>query len=144
VIRTIAGVAVASLAIAAHAQNLTLDVPVRVANVHPSASIGSVTCTAFGHADGLKSEIGFLGTGTKWFTLAGGAFDGTVSVPVRFDAGKGPARAYRCALYLIYKEGGRTLTGAVNRLSDPYAAEFREVFRAAPGAQFVYEVKGLL
>jgi hypothetical protein len=131
-------------AASAHAQNLVLDVPVRVANVHPSASVGSVTCTAFGHADGLQSDIGFLGTGTKWFALARGGFSGTVAVPVRFEQGKGPARAYRCALYLIFKEGDKTLTGAVNRLADPGAAEFREAFRAAPGAALVHEVKGLL
>jgi len=131
-------------AASAQAQDLVLDVPVRVANVHASASVGSVTCTAFGHADGLQSDIGFLGTGTKWFALAKGGFDGTIAVPVKFDAGKGPARAYRCALYLIFKEGEKTLTGAVNRLADPGAAEFREAFRAAPGARLVHEVKGLL
>ena len=134
----------ALLAANAHAQELVPDVPVRVASVHASASVGSVTCTAFGHADGLQSDIGFLGTGTKWFALANGAFAGTVSVPVRFEAGKGPARAYRCALYLIYKEGNRTLTGAVNRLADPAAAEYREAFRVDPGAAPVHEVKGLL
>jgi hypothetical protein len=132
------------LAVAARAQDLVLDVPVRVANVHASASVGSVTCTAFGHADGLTSEIGFLGTGTRWFALAAGAYSGTVAVPVRFSAGKGPARAYRCALYLIYKERGRTLTGAVNRLADPLAPEFRAAFRASPGTELVHEVKGLL
>ena len=57
-------------------------------------------------------------------------------------AATGHARAYRCALYVIFKEQGRTLTLAAGRLADPAAPEHRASFRPAPGARPVYEVTG--
>ena len=52
------------------------------------------------------------------------------------------ARAYRCALYFIFKEEGRTHTLAAGRLADPTAVEHRAAFKAATGARLVYEVAG--
>lgn len=127
---------------AALAQDAFLDVPVRVANVPPAASVGSVTCAVFADPSGPSSGVGYLGSGSKWFALSDGAFAGKITVPVRFDAGPGPARAYRCALYFIFKEGGRTLTLAAGGLADPGAVEHRPAFRPAPGAVPVYEVSG--
>jgi hypothetical protein len=126
----------------AAAQDALLEVPVRVANVPPSASVGSVTCAVFADATGPTSNVGYLGSGARWFALADGGFAGRITVPVKFDAGPGPARAYRCALYFIFKEAGRTHTLAAGRLADPAAVEHRAAFKAAAGARLVYEVTG--
>lgn len=127
---------------AALAQDALLDVPVRVANVPAAASVGSVTCAVFADPAGPSSGVGYLGSGSKWFALSDGAFSGKITVPVRFDAAAGPARAYRCALYFIFKDDGRTLTLAAGGLADPGAVEHRAAFKPAPGAVPVYEVTG--
>lgn len=127
---------------AALAQDAFLEVPVRVANVPAAASVGSVTCAVFADPAGPSSGVGYLGSGSKWFALSDGAFAGKLTVPVRFDTGTGPARSYRCALYFIFKEGGRTLTLAAGGLADPVAVEHRPAFRPAPGAAPVFEVSG--
>jgi hypothetical protein len=131
-----------ALPAAALAQDVLLDVPVRVAGVPAAASVGSVTCAVFADRTGPASKVGYLGGGSRWFAIANGAFTGKITVPVRFDAGTGPARAYRCTLYFIFKEEGRTLTLAASRLADPAAVEHRAAFKAAPGARPVYEVTG--
>jgi hypothetical protein len=131
-----------ALPAAALAQDAFLDVPVRVAAVPAAASVGSVTCAVFADPTGPASSLGYLGSGSRWFALSGGAFAGKITVPVKFDAGNGPARAYRCTLYFIFKEEGRTLTLAARRLADPAAVEHRAAFKAAPGARPVYEVTG--
>jgi hypothetical protein len=79
------------------AQDALLDVPVRVANVPSAASVGSVTCAVFADPAGPTSNVGYLGSGSRWFALAHGGFAGRITVPVKFDAGPG-RRAYRCAL----------------------------------------------
>lgn len=127
---------------AALAQDALLEVPVRVARVPASAAVGSVTCAVFADPAGPASNVGYLGSGSRWFALANGGFSGRITVPVRFDAGAGTARAYRCALYFIFKEDGRTLTLAAGRLADPAAVEHRAAFKAAIGARLVYEVTG--
>jgi hypothetical protein len=131
-----------ALPAAALAQDALLDVPVRVANVPAAASVGSVTCAVFSDPSGPSSGVGYLGSGSKWFALSNGAFAGKIAVPVKFDAGSGPARAYRCALYFIFKEDGRTLTLAAGGLADPRAVEHRVAFKPAPGGAPVYEVTG--
>ena len=131
-----------ALPTAALAQDALLDVPVRVANVPSAASVGSVTCAVFADPAGPTSNVGYLGSGSRWFALAHGGFAGRITVPVKFDAGPGPARAYRCALYFIFKDEGRTLTLAAGRLADPAAVEYRAAFKAATGARLVYEVTG--
>jgi hypothetical protein len=141
VIRAAFAIALA-LPAGALAQDALLEVPVRVARTPAAASVGSVTCAAFADPTGPTSGLGYLGSGSRWFALANGGFAGRITVPVKFDAGPGPARAYRCALYFIFKEDGRTLTLAAGRLADPTAAEHRPAFRAATGARLVYEVTG--
>jgi hypothetical protein len=141
VIRAALALALA-LPAAALAQDALLEVPVRVARVPAAASVGSVTCAVFADPTGPASNVGYLGSGSRWFALANGAFAGKITVPVRFDTGTGPARAYRCALYFIFKEDGRTLTLAAGRLADSQAAEHRAAFKAATGARLVYEVTG--
>jgi hypothetical protein len=141
VIRAALALALA-LPAAALAQDALLEVPVRVARVPAAASVGSVTCAVFADPTGPASNVGYLGSGSRWFALANGGFSGRITVPVRFDAGPGPARAYRCALYFIFKEDGRTLTLAAGRLADSAAAEHRAAFKAATGARLVYEVTG--
>lgn len=131
-----------ALPAAALAQDAFLDVPVRVANVPAAASVGSVTCAVFADPTGPTSRLGYLGSGSRWFALSNGAFAGKIVVPVKFDTGIGPARAYRCTLYFIFKEEGRMLTLAAGRLADPAAVEHRASFRPAPGARQVYEVTG--
>jgi hypothetical protein len=116
-----------ALPAAAPAQDAQLEVPVRVARAPAAASVGSVTCAAFADPTGPTSGLGYLGSGSRWFALANGGFAGRITVPVKFDAGTGPARAYRCALYFIF---------------NPTAAEHRPAFRAATGARLVYEVTG--
>jgi hypothetical protein len=124
------------------AQDAFLDVPVRVAAIPAAASVGSVTCTVFADPTGPASNLGYRGSGSRWFALANGAFTGKITVPVRFDSGTGPARAYRCTPYFIFKEDGRALTLAAGRLADPAAVEHRAAFRPAPNARPVYEVTG--
>jgi len=141
VIRAALALALA-LPAAAPAQDALLEVPVRVARVPAAAAVGSVTCAVFADPTGPASNVGYLGSGARWFALANGAFAGRITVPVKFDAGPGPARAYRCALYFIFKEEGRTLTLAAGRLADRAAAEHRPAFAAAPGARLVHEVTG--
>ena len=138
------GAALCALALpaAALAQDALLDVPVRVAAVPAAASVGSVTCAVFADRTGPTSNLGYLGSGSRWFAISDGAFNGKITVPVKFDAGNGPARAYRCTLYFIFKEEGRTLTLAARRLADPAAIEHRAAFKVAPGARPVYEVTG--
>jgi hypothetical protein len=133
--------AAAAPALAA-AQDAVLEVPVRVANVPAAASVGSVSCAVFADPGGPTSGVGYLGSGSRWFALANGAFAGRITVPVKFDTGPGPARAYRCALYFIFKEEGRTHTLAAGRLADPAAVEHRAAFKGATGARFVHEVTG--
>jgi hypothetical protein len=132
-----------ALPMAALGQDALLEVPVRVANVPAAASVGSVTCAVFADPDGPTSSVGYLGSGSRWFALANGAFAGRITVPVKFDAGSGPARAYRCVLYFIFKDAGRTLTLAAGRLADPAAVEHRAAFEAATGARLAYEVTGM-
>lgn len=137
-----AAVGLLALPVATFAQDAFLEVPVRVAAVPAAASVGSVTCAVFTDRTGPASNLGYLGSGSRWFALANGGFAGKITVPVRFDAGTGPARAYRCTLYFIFKEEGRTLTLAAGRLADPAAVEHRAAFRPAPGAAPVYDVTG--
>jgi hypothetical protein len=138
----LAAILLAALAAPVAAQDALIDVPVRVANVPPAVTVGSVACVAFADPEGPLNNLGYLGSGSKWFKLAEGGYTGTVTVPVKFDAAPGPARSYRCTLYFIFRHENRTLTGAAARLSDPGAPEFREGFRTAPGARQVYEVRG--
>ena len=128
---------------AATAQELNLDVPVRVADVHPSVAVGSVSCSLFADPDGPVNNLGYLGAGTKWFQLKDGAFAGTVTVPVKVSAQSVP-RAYKCGLFLIFKEGGRTLTAAAERVSDPDAPEYRAALRRAERSAFAGEVRGTI
>jgi hypothetical protein len=139
--RTLAAVALAAAAGSAGAQAPSVDVPVRVANLHPSVSVGSVTCALFADPDGPRNSLGYLGSGSKWFQVKDGGFVGTLAVPVKI-APQAVPRSYKCALFVIYKEGDRTLTAAVSRVSDPDRIEYRAQFRRAPGAPFVGEVSG--
>jgi hypothetical protein len=131
----------ALLAPLAQAQDAIIDVPVRVADVDPSARVGAVSCAVFASADGPDTGAGYLGTGSKWFELKAGAHAGVVPVPVKFDAA-GTARAYKCSLFLIFRNGDRARTLPVGRIVDPLANEYRDEFRRAPGAPFVPEVRG--
>jgi hypothetical protein len=139
--RALATLALALLAAPAAAQELTIDVPVRVADLHPSVTVGSVTCALFADPGGPQNSLGYLGSGSKWFQVKGGGFAGTLAVPVRI-APQAVPRAYKCALFVIYKEGDRTLTAAASRISDPNTMEYRAPFRRAPGAPFLGEVSG--
>lgn len=121
----------------------TLEVPVRVANLHPSVSVGSITCALFADPDGPRNNLGYLGSGSKWFALKDGGYAGTLGVPVKI-APQAVPRAYKCALFVIYKEGGRTLTAAASRISDPERTEYRAPFRRAPESPFLGEVSGTL
>ena len=139
--RWIAVLALAVLAAPVAAQEPSVDVAVRVANLHPSVSVGSVTCALFADPDGPQNSVGYLGSGSKWFQLKDGGYAGTLSVPVRISPQAVP-RSYKCALFLIFKEGDRTLTAAASRISDPSRTEYRAPFRRAPGSPFLGEVSG--
>jgi hypothetical protein len=121
------------IAAPAAAQEL-LDVPVRVADLHPSVTVGSVTCALFADPDGPRNNLGYLGSGSRWFEVKGGGYAGTLSVPVKIAAQAVP-RSYKCALFVIFKEEGRTLTAAASRISDPNMMEYRGPVRrvAVPG-----------
>jgi hypothetical protein len=127
----------------AAAQEHPLDVPVRVADLHPSVSVGSVTCALFADPDGPTNNLGYLGSGSKWFQLKDGAYAGTLTVPIRI-APQAVPRSYKCALFVIYKEEGKTLTAAASRISDANRTEYRAPFRRAPGSPFSGEVSGTL
>jgi hypothetical protein len=131
----------AMIAAPAAAQEL-LDVPVRVADLHPSVTVGSVTCALFADPDGPRNNLGYLGSGSRWFEVKGGGYAGTLSVPVKIAAQAVP-RSYKCALFVIFKEEGRTLTAAASRISDPNMMEYRAPFRRAPGSPFLGEVSGV-
>ena len=118
-----------------------MDVPVRVADLHPSVSVGSVTCALFADPDGPRNNLGYLGGGSKWFEVKGGGYAGTLTVPIKI-APQAVPRSYKCALFIIFKEGGRTLTAAASRISDPNVIEYRAPFRRAPGSPFLGEVSG--
>ena len=133
--------AAALVAAPAAAQELALDVPVRVADLHPSVTVGSVTCALFADPDGPRNSLGYLGGGSRWFEVKGGGYAGTLSVPVKI-APQAVPRSYKCALFVIYKEEGRTLTAAASRISDPNTMEYRAPFRRAPGSPFLGEVSG--
>jgi hypothetical protein len=123
------------------AQESSLDVPVRVADLHPSVSVGSVTCALFADPDGPRNKLGYLGSGSKWFQVKGGGYAGTLSVPVKIVPQAVP-RSYKCALFVIFEEGDRTLTAAASRISDSNMMEYRAPFRRAPGSPFLGEVSG--
>jgi hypothetical protein len=129
------------IAAPAAAQEL-LDVPVRVADLHPSVTVGSVTCALFADPDGPRNNLGYLGSGSRWFEVKGGGYAGTLSVPVKIAAQAVP-RSYKCALFVIFKEEGRTLTAAASRISDPNMMEYRAPCRRAPGSPFLGEVSGV-
>ncbi len=135
--------ALALAAAPAAAQEFALDVPVRVADLPPAASVGSVTCALFADPGGPTNNLGYLGSGSKWFQLKDGGYAGTLSVPVRI-APQAVARSYKCALFVIYKEDGRTLTAAASRISDVNRTEYKAPFRRAPGSPFLGEVSGTL
>ena len=140
--RWIAVLALAVLAAPAAAQQEpSVDVAVRVANLHPSVSVGSVTCALFADPDGPQNSVGYLGSGSKWFKLKDGGYAGTLAVPVKISPQAVP-RSYKCALFVIYKDGDRTLTAAASRISDPNRTEYRAPFRRAPGSPFLGEVSG--
>jgi hypothetical protein len=139
--RALAVLALAALAAPAAAQELALEVPVRVADLHPSVTVGSVTCALFADPNGPQNSLGYLGSGSKWFGVKGGGYAGTLSVPIKI-APQAVPRAYKCALFVIYREGDRTLTAAASRISDPNMAEYRAPFRRAPGSPFLGEVSG--
>ena len=139
--RAIVAVALAVLAAPAAAQEPSLEVPVRVADLHPSVTVGSVTCALFADPDGPQNSLGYLGGGSKWFEVKDGRYAGTLNVPIKI-APQAVPRSYKCALFVIFKEGGRTLTAAASRISDPNTMEYRAPFRRAPGSRFLGEVSG--
>ena len=139
--RLAAALALVALAAPAAAQELAIDVPVRVADLHPTVSVGSVTCALFADPGGPQNSLGYLGSGSKWFQVKDGGYAGTLTVPVKI-APQAVPRAYKCALFVIYKEGDRTLTGAASRISDPNTTDYKAPFRRAPGAPFLGEVSG--
>jgi len=139
--RTLAALALAAVAGSVAAQEIGIDVPVRVANLPPSVAVGSVTCALFADPDGPRNSLGYLGSGSKWFPVKDGGYAGTLAVPVKI-APQAVPRAYKCALFVIYKEGDRTLTAAASRISDPDRTEYRAPFRRAPGSAFLGEVWG--
>ena len=139
--RWIAVLALAALAARATAQEPGVDVAVRVANLHPSVSVGSVTCALFAGPDGPQNRVGNLGSGSKWFKVKDGGYAGTLTVPIKISPQAVP-RSYKCALFIIYNEGDRTLTAAASRISDPDRTEYRAPFRRAPGSTFLGEVSG--
>ena len=133
--------AAALVAAPAAAQELALEVPVRVADLHPSVTVGSVTCALFADPDGPRNSLGYLGSGSRWFQVKDGGYAGTLTVPIKI-APQAVRRAYKCALFVIYKEGDRTLTGAASRISDPNTTDYKAPFRRAPGSPFRGEVSG--
>jgi hypothetical protein len=133
--------AAALVAAPAAAQEPALEVPVRVADLHPSVTVGSVTCALFADPDGPRNSLGYLGGGSRWFEVKGGGYAGTLSVPIKI-APQAVPRSYKCALFVIFKEEGRTLTAAASRISDPNMMEYRAPFRRAPGSPFLGEVSG--
>jgi len=140
--RWIAVLAATALVSPVTAQELpSVSVAVRVANLHPSVSVGSVTCALFADPDGPQNSVGYLGSGSKWFQVKDGGYAGTVAVPIKISPQSVP-RSYKCALFIIYKEGDRTLTAAASRISDPDRQEYRAQFRRAPGSPFLGEVSG--
>ena len=139
--RAVVVLALAVLAAPAAAQELSLDVPVRVADLHPSVTVGSITCALFADPDGPRNNLGYLGNGSKWFQVKGGGYAGTLSVPLKI-APQAVPRSYKCALFIIFKDGDRTLTAAASRISDPNMMEYRPPFRRAPGSPFLGEVSG--
>jgi hypothetical protein len=104
-------------------------------------SVVSVTCALFADPGGPQNSLGYLGNGSKWFQVKDGGYAGTLTVPVKI-APQAVPRAYKCALFVIYEEGERTLTAAASRVSDPNMMEYRAPFRRAPGSAFLGEVSG--
>ena len=139
--QAILALALALAAAPAAAQELALDVPVRVADLPSAVTVGSVTCALFADPGGPQNSLGYLGSGSKWFQLKDGGYAGTLTVPVKIAAQAVP-RSYKCALFVIFKEEGRTLTAAASRISDPNMMEYRAPFRRAPGSPFLGEVSG--
>lgn len=139
--RALVVLALAVLAAPAAAQEPSLDVPVRVADLHPSVTVGSITCALFADPDGPRNSLGYLGGGSKWFPVKDGGYAGTLTVPVKI-APQAVPRSYKCALFILFKDGGRTLTAAASRISDPGMTEYRAPFRRAPGSPFLGEVSG--
>ena len=92
---------------------------------------------------GAKIEV--LGEGFDWSEgvcwVKDGGYAGTRSVPVKISPQAVP-RSYKCALFIVYKEGERTLTAAASRISDPDRAEYQAQFRRAPESPFLGEVSG--
>jgi len=65
--RAIVVLALAVLVAPAAAQEVSLDVPVRVADLHPSVSVGSITCALFADPDGPRNNLGYLGNDWIYF-----------------------------------------------------------------------------
>jgi hypothetical protein len=139
--RAIVVLALAVIPAPAAAQEPSLDVPVRVADLHPSVTVGSITCALFADPDGPRNSLGYLGSGSKWFPVKDGGYAGTLTVPVRI-APQAVPRSYKCALFILFKDSGRTLTAAASRISDPNMMDYRAPFRRAPGSPFLGEVSG--
>lgn len=115
------------LSLPLQAADFTLEVPLRVANV-PTMHTVYVECLVSRSPTGGAAGSDIVGRGSRMVTLAGGRYDGTVTVEIN-ATGINPAasaRSYRCSARGL----GTASTGAT------YAAQsgnFRDVYERATG-----------
>lgn len=89
-------VTVAVLPQSAAAQDFTFDVPVALVDLPPDITNAQVACYL------MNAERGgtMIGQGNAWVPISGGAYEGTLSVPVNATGDPSLARAYNCRLFL--------------------------------------------
>jgi len=120
----------------AEARDVEITVPVRIASLHPTITVGRVQCMAMN--SGGTSMVGSAGRSD--FTLTSGSYSGDVTVRLTLtEAMLRQAGMWRCELRFY-----RPFEGSGQAFSLEGGASFREEFRLAPDSERRFQVQGTL
>ncbi|MEW6335803.1 MAG: hypothetical protein AB1625_00245 [Acidobacteriota bacterium] len=127
-----------SLTPAAEARDIQITVPVRVADLHPTITVGRVQCaalTSLADSGRIVDQAGHTD-----FTLTNGSYSGDVTVHVTvFEGRMAGVHAWRCELRFA-----RPYEGSGHAFSLEGGAYFREEFRLQPGSERRFQVQGTI
>ena len=123
-----------------YAADFTIQVPVRLNNLHASVFAGSVWCAVRSSPVGVVGAS--VGQGFTRFTITSGSFNRTVVVQfnARPGADPGRARSYDCSLTLV----ARSSRGAFGVTQRNYTSVGRGLYNARPGTTPVFRLLGSL
>ncbi len=123
---------------AAEARDIQITVPVRIADLHPTITVGRVQCaalTSLADSGRMVDQAGHTD-----FTLTNGGFSGDVTVHVNvFEGRMRDVHAWRCELRFA-----RPYEGSGHAFSLEGGTHFREEFRLVPGSERRFQVQGTI